>query len=134
MRSYSGLGATQQPGHLLGRKALHIAQHQGGPLARAEQPQPVLQVVAMLGAQHAMLRALRLPFGRVLNLAKRRPGIAAQEIDGRIVSDARQPVGRLFLVFELILALQCLDEGLLRQVLGVGNVSHEPVDLPENPP
>jgi hypothetical protein len=38
------------------------------------------------------------------------------------------------LVLELILTLEGLDEGFLRQILGVGDIAHHAVDLHENSP
>ena len=42
-------------------------------------------------------------------------------------------MGRLLLVLQLFLVLEGLDEGLLGEVLGIGDISHNPVDLDENP-
>ena len=41
---------------------------------------------------------------------------------------------RFLLVLELFLVLQGLDEGLLSQILGIGDVLHQVIDLDEDPP
>ena len=57
---------------------------------------------------------------------------AAQEIDGGVAGDARQPVRGFIQILELILALQRFDEGFLGQVLRVGNIAHDAVDQQEH--
>ena len=43
-------------------------------------------------------------------------------------------MGGLFFVFELLLVLESLDEGLLGEILCVRNVAHNPVNLHEDSP
>ena len=63
----------------------------------------------------------------------RHPAVPPQKIERRIGRDARQPVRRLQLVLELILPLQRLDEGFLRQILRVGHIPDDAVNLDEDP-
>jgi hypothetical protein len=52
-----------------------------------------------------------------------------QKVDGSITCDTGEPVCHLIEIFDLFLALEGFDEGFLRQVLGVIDVSHYPIDL-----
>src|SRR6185369_811057 len=61
------------------------------------------------------------------------PAGAAEEIDGGVGGDPRKPVGGLVQILELVLALECLDEDFLRQILGIVNIAHLAVDKEEDP-
>ena len=75
-----------------------------------------------------------MAFGSLVDFAEGGAAAAAEEIDGGIGGDSRQPVRRFLFVLELFLMLEGLDEGLLRQILGVRDISHDAIDLHEDPP
>ena len=87
----------------------------------------------MLAAQHTLLRVLGVTLRRDVDFAKRHATVPPQKIDRGVGGDARQPVRRLLFVLELVLALQRFDEGFLRQILRVGHIAHNAVNLHENP-
>jgi hypothetical protein len=59
--------------------------------------------------------------------------VPAQEVQRRIRGNPRQPVRRFLLVLELLLPLQSFDERLLCQILRIGHIPHNAVDLDKNP-
>ncbi len=69
-----------------------------------------------------------------VHFAVRHAAVPPQKIDGRVGGDARKPVRRLLFVLELLLPLQRLDEGFLGEILGVGHVAHDAVNLHEDAP
>src|SRR5215469_13593443 len=75
-----------------------------------------------------------MPFRRLVDFAKRGAPAAAQEVDSRVGRDTRKPVSCLLLVLELVLPLQGLNKGFLRQVLGIRHIPDDAVNLNENAP
>src|SRR5580700_8616701 len=132
VRPDGGLGTIQPLRYFFGRQTLYVAQHQSGAFARGQQAQAVFQIAALLGAQQNILRTLVVAFRRGVQLAIGHPPAAPQEIDGRIRRYARKPMRRFMLVLKLLLPLQRLDKGLLGQVLGIGHVANDAVNLHEN--
>ena len=88
----------------------------------------------MLIAQHRFFRRLPVAVRRVIDLTEGGAPVPPEEIDGRIGSDSGEPVGRFFLVLELFLVLESLDEGFLSQILSVGDVADDAIDLQEDTP
>src|SRR5258705_9519730 len=86
----------------------------------------------MLRAQYDLFRSVPVHLRRNVELAVGHPSVAAQKIQGGVGGDARQPVRRLQFVFELILPLKSLNEGLLRKILRVGYIADDTVDLDED--
>ena len=60
--------------------------------------------------------------------------MASEKIDGRVGRDPGEPVRCLLLVLELLLPLQCFDEGFLCEILSVRHIPDNPVNLNENTP
>src|SRR6266849_4672811 len=134
VRAYRGFRAIQLFRHILRRASFDVPQYQRGALAPRQQPQPILEIFAMLRAQYQLFGRLVLTLSLQVHLAVGHAPMAPQEVDSRVRRDPRKPVRRLLLVLELILPLQSLDKGFLRQVLGIGDVAHDPVDLEEDAP
>ncbi len=133
MRADGGLGAAQLFRYFLGRHVLDIPEDERGALPGTEKAQAVFQVIPLFGPEENLFGRLGVAFGRLVDLAETGAPTAAEEVDRRICGDSRQPMGGLLFVFELFLMLERLDEGLLGEILSVGDISHNPVDLDENP-
>lgn len=67
-------------------------------------------------------------FGKGIDFGKVDAALAAEEVDGGIAGDAAEPLGSFLGVFELIFTLERLNEGLLGQVLGIGNIADNAID------
>src|SRR5579863_4329904 len=134
VRAHGGFRTIQPLRHFFSRTSFHIAHHQRRPLARRQQAQTVFQIIAVLAAQQRLFGRLILTLGAYIHFAERYPPVTPQKIDRRVGGDTRKPVRRLLLVFQLLLPLQRFDEGLLRQILCVGNVAYDAVDLDKDPP
>ena len=120
--------------HFLGRQLFHIAQNQSRALSGRQTFQPGGQPFALFGTEHRCLGRLGMAFGSFSDLTKRHSAVAAQKIERGIGGDARQPVRGFQFVLELLLTLQGLDEGLLREILRVVDIADHTVNLPENAP
>src|SRR5437764_9943411 len=134
MRPDCRLRAVHLPSDFFRRQTFDVPQHESRPFAGAEEAQTIFQVVPLFGPDENLFGTFVVAFGGLVNLAEGGAPVAPEEIDGRIRGDSGQPVSGLLLVFELVLAPQGLDEGFLREILGVGGVSDDPVDLYEDPP
>jgi hypothetical protein len=70
----------------------------------------------------------------LIDLAERDTAVAAEKINRCVAGDARHPVGGLFQFFQLVAALESLNKRLLGQVLGVIDVTDQPVNQQEDTP
>ena len=86
----------------------------------------------MLGPEENLLGRIAGHLQARLQLTVGHAAVAAEEIERRIGGDPRKPMRRLLIVLELVLALESLDEGFLRQILGVGGIANNSVDLDED--
>ena len=71
-------------------------------------------------------------FRKGIDFGKVDAGFAAEEVDGGIAGDATEPLGTFLGVFELIFTLERLDEGLLGQILGIGDIADNAVNNGED--
>ena len=67
-------------------------------------------------------------FGKGIDFGKVDAALATEEIDGGVAGDATEPLGSFLGVFELIFTLERLDEGLLSQILGIGDVADDAIN------
>ncbi len=132
-----GLGTIQMGGDILRGEFVDIAQQECGALTRSEDGEPGFKQQAALFAQNLRLRtgsvadmkALRhlVQFGEV------HAAVAAKMIESGVGGDAGEPMRGFLQIFQLLFAGEGLDEGFLRQVLGVGDVADDAIDEQENP-
>ena len=112
-------------------KAFHIAQHQrSATRSRALSRRKPSSRYARCSPRSTASGLSPSLCVRIFNLA--RIGlfqVAAQKIDGGVRGDPGKPVGGFLLVLQLILPLERLDKGLLGQILGIGDVPNDPVNL-----
>src|SRR5262249_21589092 len=134
VRPHRRFRAIEPPGHFLGRQSFDIAEHQRGPLARTQQPQPVLEIVSLFGPEERLFGTFRTALLEVVfHLAVVHPIIAAQKIDRGVRSNTRQPMCRFLVVLNLVLVLERLNKGFLGQVLCVRDIPDNPIDLYKDP-
>src|SRR5713226_6755612 len=86
----------------------------------------------MLGPEENLLGRIAAHLQARLQLTVGHAAVAAEEIERRVGGDPRKPMRRLLIVLELVLTLQSLDESFLRQILGVGGIADNAVDLDED--
>lgn len=132
MRPHRRARTSQSSGHFFGWQIFHIAQYQRGALPGREPFEPCRQPVTLFAAQQRSFGRFQMPFRRFAQFHKRHAPAAAEKIERGIGGDARQPMRRLQLVFELVLPLQGFDESFLREILRVMNAADHTINLKEN--
>ena len=83
------------------RAAFHVAKDQRSPLPRRQQPQTVLNVLALFRPQDALLGILSRHLGSSVQLFEGNAFPLADEIKRRVDRNSAQPLGRLPRVLKL---------------------------------
>lgn len=136
MGANGGRRATEHGGYFGGGNLFDIAEDEGGALAHAEGIEALVEISGLFGAEQsgvgAAVQRVGERFSEGVNLGEVDAGAAAEEINRGIAGDAAEPLGGFFGVLQLVFALEGLDEGVLGEVLRVGDITDNAVDQSED--
>ncbi len=137
MAAHGGFGTLELAGDFLGGEILDVAEDECDAFAFGKGGEAGFEARLAFGAEDDDLGVFFFGGGQgehFLDIAEADAVMAAEEIDGGIGGDAREPVGGFFGIAELFLALKHLDKDFLGEILGVVDVADDAVDEQEHAP
>ncbi len=123
-------------GYVFGGHIVHVAEEQGSALARGEDCEAGFEDQTSLFAQQigfgtggmARMEAL----GQLIEISEVDAAVPAEMVERGVGGDAGEPMGGFVQILQLIFTGERLDEGVLGEVLRVGDVADDAVDEQED--